>query len=167
MSFVATVVAVGRCPALVSSLVFYGRSNLNRYMILSPDFRTGIKEMSHHSTAVALLVPGGPLTAGAVVMTGKSTVSAVLIGALTHSVTHSGTKAAGDAFFGFRAVFRQMSDSVAISTVDVFVSIISACHPLHNCPNTPIFVGDLGLSVFVRDHPLVAMFFIIFLLCET
>lgn len=104
MSFFAAVVAVSRSTALVFSLVFYGRSNLSRYVVLSPDFGTGIKEVSSHAAAMALLVPVGPLTAGAVQMSRKSTVVAVLIETLTCYVAHIGTEEAGGAFNGFRAV---------------------------------------------------------------
>lgn len=104
MPFVAAVVAISRSPALVFSLVLHGRPRLSSYMVLSPDFWTGINEVSGHAAAVAMLVPEGPLAAGAERVPRKSTVAAVPIGAVSCMVAQSATKEARCAFFGIGAV---------------------------------------------------------------
>lgn len=48
--------------------------------------------------------------------------------------------------FRVRTVLGQMSKIVAVSAVDVLISIVSVRHPLHCYPDTFSFVIDLSLK---------------------
>lgn len=122
-------------------------------MVLSPDLWTSVEEVSLHATAMTLFVPVRPLAAGAIQVTGQSTVVAVLIGTFNDHMAWGATKEAGRQLFGLGAVLGEMPGLVAVSTLDVLAGIVSVRQPLDRYPGTFVFVIDLSLLVPVRDQP--------------
>lgn len=128
VSLPGAVVAVGRGPTPVSSLLLLRNTHFRHFLscdvILPPDLWTSIKEVPLHPAAVTLFMPVRSLAAGVIEVSRQATVAAVPIGTLTDQVSWGATEEAG-LFFGLRAVLGEMSILVAVSTLDTLGGVVS------------------------------------------